>query len=268
MAGINITTAIAAHVLQVADEAGAERQVIWWDGGGEKLPEGLFDLAYVARASSYRGAREVQVELVAVRPGAGREAQVEVKTEVEVVDYRNAAQPRARLAELLTQGDIAVWQEEEAAGDVPGYDRRNLPRAGTLAIWTIPPGPAEPRAALAQTRPARICLFAEDPGMDQPQAFLRRLAGLGVSTRWQPKRAARACSIWPRPPRNVRPPCAWGWPGWPRRDMCASWPKPVARRSWQPATASPPTQPSGPRLQHTSKPRWTNRLRTGRTITT
>ena len=39
----------------VTDEAGGERQVIWWDGGGEPLPEGWFDLAYVARNSTYRG---------------------------------------------------------------------------------------------------------------------------------------------------------------------------------------------------------------------
>mgnify|MGYP000447732720 CR=1 FL=1 len=42
--------------------AGAERQVIWWDGGSEPLPEGRFDLAYVARNSTYRGTRELQVE--------------------------------------------------------------------------------------------------------------------------------------------------------------------------------------------------------------
>ena len=39
----------------VTDEAGVERQVIWWDGGSEPLPEGRFDLAYVARNSTYRG---------------------------------------------------------------------------------------------------------------------------------------------------------------------------------------------------------------------
>lgn len=47
-----------------------------------------------------------------------------------------------------------------------------------MVIWTIPPGPAELRAALAQIRPQRVCLFAQDPGADRPDAFLRRLAGL------------------------------------------------------------------------------------------
>lgn len=164
------------RLLRVADETGSERQVIWWGGGSEEVPAGMIDLAYVARASSYRGARDLQVELLAWRPAASAEVKAEAKA--EVVDYRDAAQPKALLPELLTQGDVAVWREGEAAADVPGADRRSLSQAETLVIWTVPPGPAEMRAALAQVRPARVYLFADDPGMDRPDAFLRRLAGL------------------------------------------------------------------------------------------
>ena len=45
------------RILTVADEAGHQQQVVWWSGGGQPAPEGLFDLAYVARASTYRGER-------------------------------------------------------------------------------------------------------------------------------------------------------------------------------------------------------------------
>jgi single-stranded-DNA-specific exonuclease len=168
------------QLVMVTDEAGAERQVIWWDGGGEPLPEGRFDLAYVARNSTYRGMRELQVEWVAARPSAGSEveAKVKAKAEIEVVDYRKVLQPREALAGLIEQGNVAVWREGEGTGDIPGYDRRNLPRASTLAIWTAPPGPAELRAALAQSGPARVCLFARDPDADTPEAFIRRLTGL------------------------------------------------------------------------------------------
>ena len=132
----------------VTDEAGVERQVIWWDGGGEALPEGRFDLAYVARNSTYRGTRELQVEWMDARPCVGAEVEVKakVKAEVEVEDYREAAQPRETLAELVERDDVAVWREGEDVRDVPGHDRWNLPRAATLAIWTAPPGPAELRA--------------------------------------------------------------------------------------------------------------------------
>ena len=164
----------------VTDEAGAERQVIWWDGGSEPLPEGRFDLAYVARNSTYRGTRELQVEWVDARPCAEAEVEVKakVKAEVEVEDYRRVEQPREALAELVERGEVAVWREGEGAGDIPGHDRWNLPRAATLVIWTAPPGPAELRAALAQVRPVRVCLFGRDPGADTPEAFIRRLTGL------------------------------------------------------------------------------------------
>ena len=59
------------RVLTVADETGFERQVVWWNGGSEATPQGLFDLAYIARASTYRGERSAQVELLATRPSPG-----------------------------------------------------------------------------------------------------------------------------------------------------------------------------------------------------
>jgi hypothetical protein len=172
----------AHRLLLVADEAGRQRQVIWWDGGSQEPPEGAFDLAYVARAASYRGARQVQVELVAVRASPGA-LEVKAQTQVEVMDYRTAAAPQQVLVELSLGGDLVIWCEGEAGADVAGagpsgHDRRALPHAGSLAIWTIPPGPAELREALARVRPTRICLFATDPGSDQPERFLRRLAGL------------------------------------------------------------------------------------------
>jgi single-stranded-DNA-specific exonuclease len=168
-----------AHRLAiVVDETGVERQVIRWDGGDEPLPEGLFDLAYVARNSSYRGTRELQVEWVDVRVCAEVEVEVEAKAEVEVEDYRMVEQSREALTGLVDRDDLAVWREGEGASDIPGYDRLNLPQAGTLAICTAPPGPAELCAALAHVRPARICLFGRDPGADTPDAFLRRLTGL------------------------------------------------------------------------------------------
>ena len=166
------------RLLRVVDEAGNERQVIWWNGAGEPLPEERFDLAYVARASSYRGARELQVEWVDARPSAGSEVEVKVKAEVEVIDHRSAPQPREVLAELLSQGEIAVWREGEGAGDLPGHDRRTLAPAPALAIWTAPPGPAELRAVLARVKPTRVYVFGLDPGADRPDLFLRRLTGL------------------------------------------------------------------------------------------
>ena len=162
----------------VTDEAGGERQVIWWDGGSEPLPEGRFDLAYVARNSTYRGTRELQVEWVDARACAEAEVEVKVKAEVEVEDYRTVEQPREALAEIVERGEVAVWREGGGAGDIAGYDRWDLPPAATLVIWTAPPWSRELRAALAQVGPARVCLFGRDPGADTSEAFIRQLSGL------------------------------------------------------------------------------------------
>jgi single-stranded-DNA-specific exonuclease len=160
----------------VTDEAGGERQVIWWDGGSEPLPEGRFDLAYVARNSTYRGARELQVEWVDARPCA--EVEVKAKAEVEVEDYRQASLPREILAEIVGRGDVAVWREGGGAEDIAGYDRGGLPPAATLVIWTAPPWFSELQTALAQVDPTKVCLFGRDPRADTSETFIRQLSGL------------------------------------------------------------------------------------------
>ena len=77
----------------------------------------------------------------------------------------------------------------------------------------MPPGPAELRAALAQVRPVRVCLFGRDPGADTPEAFLRRLAGLvkhALSGRGPAERPSLSS---PRPTaqRDRRPRCGLAW---------------------------------------------------------
>jgi single-stranded-DNA-specific exonuclease len=166
------------RLVVVIDETGGERQVIWWDGGGEPLPEGRFDLAYVARNSTYRGTRELQVEWVEARACREAEVEVKIKAEVEVEDYRTVEQPREALAEIVERGEVAVWREGGGAGDIAGYDRWGLPPAATLVIWTAPPWFSELHTALAQVDPTKVCLFGRDPGADTSEAFIRQLSGL------------------------------------------------------------------------------------------
>ncbi len=59
-----------------------------------------------------------------------------------------------------------------------GLSRDELTPGAPLAVWTSPPGARQWAAALERVAPAKIYLFAIDPGADQPQAFLARLAGL------------------------------------------------------------------------------------------
>ena len=165
------------RLLIVEDATGARQQVIWWQGAGWPLPEGRFDLAYSARASTWRGQRSVQVEWIDARPVP--DAVVVIPpVRPTVVDHRRAAQPAAALAALRTQPGVQVWCEGDARHTLDGQDRSELAPGDTLVIWTIPPGRTELQAALDQVKPKQVIIFAVDPGMDQIDAFVQRLAGL------------------------------------------------------------------------------------------
>ncbi len=169
------------RILTVADESGFERQVVWWNGGSESVPQGLFDLAYVARASTYRGERSAQVELLAVRPSPGAPVVEVAPPAIDVLDYRQERNPLVVLDEVLkahTDDGVVVFGEGPLPAAVPGTNRLGLLPAGTLVFWTAPSSPAEVRAALESVRPQRAILFALDPGLDRPDAFLQRLGGV------------------------------------------------------------------------------------------
>jgi single-stranded-DNA-specific exonuclease len=168
------------HLLMVVeDERGEIYKVVWWQGAGWPLPEGRFDLAYTARASTYRGLRDVQIEWLDARPQA--ETSVELTSQrlpVEVVDYRGQAHPLAILQRLLAEGDVQVWREAEAIGMLGGRHRYELQPSEALAIWTAPPSPAELHHALGTVSPSKVYLFGLPPEAASPEGFLQRLAGL------------------------------------------------------------------------------------------
>ncbi len=165
--------------LVVEDEAGTTQRVVWWRGAGSRLPQGRFDLAYAVRASDYRGQRDVQVVWVDARP-------IDVPTvvlrpeppAVTVVDCRQEPSPRRLLERLRAQEGVQVWSEAGAKAKVVGQDRYELSPSKALAIWTAPPGPGELRAVLDKVSPEMVYLFGIDPGLDHPEKFLKRLAGL------------------------------------------------------------------------------------------
>jgi single-stranded-DNA-specific exonuclease len=171
----------------VRDPEGREQAVMWWRGADEPQPEGRFDLAYTLRINTFRNEVSVQLGWVDARlrePAAALLGQrVSAEPEVEVQDHRalssSASAPVLR-ALLRAVGRVAVWAEGGTPwmDEIPFSDRETLHDADTLAVWTIPPGPAALRCALEMVSPRRIVLFGIDPGLDAPQAFLQRLGGL------------------------------------------------------------------------------------------
>jgi len=163
--------------LAVADETGNIQTVLWWNGAGETLPEGKFDLAYSVRASDWRGSRQVQVEFVDFRIIETPPLEIQRK-KPEIIDYRNVKDPLMLLPNFLIQPSTLVWAEAEAKKEVGGKDRNELERADNLVIWTIPPSPKELELALETVRPHIVTLVGVHPFLEVTDTFMAHLIGL------------------------------------------------------------------------------------------
>jgi single-stranded-DNA-specific exonuclease len=158
---------------------GASRRVIWWQGGDSPRPEGLFDLAYTLTASNYRGQAQVQMEWLHARP-VEREKPLEIRRpqqQIHFEDLRGEVDPETALARLPENNDRMVWAE----GEVPkgtGMGRQHMHPARELLIFNCPPGPRELAQVIERVRPEKVTLLSYSPASDDPQSFLRRLAGL------------------------------------------------------------------------------------------
>jgi single-stranded-DNA-specific exonuclease len=169
--------------LQITVKDAFERthRVIWWRGAGWPLPEGVFDLACVVRASNYRGQRDVQVEWIDARPIEA--PKIDLRRRINIIDQRDQDHPLPVLQNLLQETQAVVWAEGEAkdrllALGLPARDRSQLTATGTLIIWSPPPGRSELHAALDAASPDCVVLFAVPPVENSTEAFLRRVAGL------------------------------------------------------------------------------------------
>ncbi len=164
--------------LHVRDDQDGERDVIWWGGGRESLPEQPFDLAYTVRMNDYRGRRELLIEWLDQRPSADAELITEAPEPQQIfIDLRQADDPRSQL-ELMRQQypDALVWREADNAVD--GVNRYQLRPASTLIVWTIPPYSTDWAYLLSEVQPETVILLGLDPGVDDTLTFVRRLIGL------------------------------------------------------------------------------------------
>lgn len=185
--------------LTVEDTQGNAQRVIWWNGAGEPAPDGLFDLALTLRATTYKGRREAVVEWIDARAVDSAAMTIEEKPPFVVVDWRGKI-PTPQPSQALTPSpspsgrgeqhssssvdlqavldqypDALIWSEGGMKG---GVDRYHLRPAGTLVVWSSPPGTDEWALALEQAQPNTVILIGFDPEWDTPETFLKRLAGL------------------------------------------------------------------------------------------
>ncbi len=169
--------------LRVRDQAGREEQVFWWQSAGLPLPEGRFDLALNLGINTFRGQDSVQLTWVDARLVAPPTAPAHPAPGIEIADHRLHANPIAVLQAWIDAGKpLQTWIEGTSPADLPpganGRSRVELEACPTLVVWTAPPSPDVFHQAFKAVSPTRLVLLCIDPGMDTPQAFLARLAGL------------------------------------------------------------------------------------------
>ncbi|MBN1486143.1 MAG: hypothetical protein JW981_00795, partial [Anaerolineae bacterium] len=173
--------------LMVEDAHGMVMPIFWWHWRGADLPEGQFDLAYHIETTTYNGQRQLQLRWLAAQDVETSVVELQKPKTVEIVDYRGVPEPRKLLGPLLEVAGVQVWREGLAIQDVPGQTRYEL--SGDLAVpleqggkvlvvWTLPPGFDEWQAVLERVNPETLYLFDVDPGAQDYQGFLQRLAGL------------------------------------------------------------------------------------------
>ncbi len=156
----------------VADESGAAQDLLWWNGGGEEIPETgtKMDVAYSLRASTYRGQKQLTLQFEELRVAEEKPIEIQ-KAKFEIRDWRaESKRPKEMPAGAL------VWAE--GSEKTKGKSRFELHQADEFVIYTTPPSPTELRAALETVKPKTIYLFAVDPPMEKADEFLSRLAGM------------------------------------------------------------------------------------------
>jgi single-stranded-DNA-specific exonuclease len=153
-------------------------RVLWWQGAGWEMPRDYFQLAYTARSSSYQARSGVQIEWVDARPIAEKPGELPNRVARRFVDFRGSPDPLQKFREHKELTDSVVWVEGMQTNLPHTCHRLQLHKAETLVILTAPPGQVEFLAGLEQVNPAQVILLGLDAGLDAPQSFLHRLAGM------------------------------------------------------------------------------------------
>ncbi len=164
--------------INVQDSSGASQELIWWQGEETFLPDGEFDLAYSIRAHDYQGRRTAQLEWLDWRESTCEEISI-TTTSSKVVDCRTFSinQVQEKLASIQDKNSI-IWLEGIKWEGVNTRNRIQLSNADLLVILSIPPAKSVLREALEKVKPKEVWLGGVNPGMDEKNVFLKRLAGL------------------------------------------------------------------------------------------
>jgi single-stranded-DNA-specific exonuclease len=160
------------------DQEQSEARFIWWNGGDELPPEAQFDLVCRLSRTDYKGTPQVSAEWVDYR--ISEQGKEEIKQRhFKIVDRRSILNPLQEVLEFIKDNpDSLVWAEGIYPDSLPGKRRDELWRAKNLVIWTSPPSQNVLQSVIRQTKPEKIYVYAQNPGLNTEKAFLQRLGGL------------------------------------------------------------------------------------------
>lgn len=162
----------------VSDSHGGEYRVLRWNGVGKPLPEDRFDLALLAKISTYRNRQELQLEWIDAREDEVVQADLaDTIPALEIIDLRDSPDPLKALERMKTDHPM-TWVEGENRGEIDGRHRMDLEPNSTLIIWTTPPNQSILRKAINRVSPQKIILVARADPNSEPGSFLTRLTGL------------------------------------------------------------------------------------------
>jgi len=164
--------------LLVEDESGTQQEVIWWQGAGWDLPNGIFDLAFSIRKNSFQGKDRLQLELVDFKI-VEAEPSKELLDQIKVVDFRHQSDPK-QLLEVIKKDhtNIHLWVEgpdRQTLGNQ--YVLEMLPK-DILVIWHAPHQVSAIRLMMQSVEPTTVYFFGIDSHLDTLNSFIKRLAGL------------------------------------------------------------------------------------------
>lgn len=164
--------------LDVEDEQGRPARFIWWQGAGMPMPDGIFDLAFTARSSTYRGELQVQLEWVDFK-SSNSAIQSETRSRVKIPDFvnlRDTPDPDQMLAILVREKAPFVFAEGRSAPGVNGCSRLECAPNPNLVIWHLPPSPDVFTLLIDKVQPSTLHFFGVLPEENNTAILLKSVS--------------------------------------------------------------------------------------------
>ena len=167
--------------LLLQDKEERKQTAVWWRSADVELPGGEVDIAYTLGINEYRGERNAQLTVEAVRPAAEVEAAGSgdgLAGECALHDLRREP---VDTGELPNPGRAVWFAEGTRLGRVPFQSRLDAAQADTgrpLVLWSSPPSPELLQWLLERVAPSELYLVGRDTAEAQPDAVLKQVAGM------------------------------------------------------------------------------------------